>query len=66
MEITREERKRREKEKNKSLYEILDRLKKMDNKISNIREEKLNKLKTQKAKVRDYSLQVRERPSNLR
>lgn len=58
MRLTRDERKRREKAKQKSLYEILDRLNKMDNKIVNMREERLNKLKTQKARIRNYSLQV--------
>lgn len=58
MRLTRDQRKRREKAKQKSLYEILDRLNKMDNKIVNMREERLNKLKTQKARIRNYSLQV--------
>ena len=54
----REIRKKREKQKTKSLYHILDKLNRLDNKLGDMRELRMAKLRDQKERVRNYSLQV--------
>lgn len=49
---------RKEKLKNRSIYEILGKLNQMDNRLSMLRDQKLKKMRKQKDKVRNYSLQV--------
>ena len=49
---------RKAKESNKSIYEILDKLNKMDSQMMEIRGEKMKKIRLQKERVRNYSRQV--------